>query len=382
MSLLTCPFRFSSFMMGAASNYSLMYVLSAPETSKVPIARWETHVLLVVCRAAVSGSRMAEWPSHCAPSVGTQLAVCVLMLKSSHRPMGNSRFALCLQGGGVAVYGGTVTISSCTISGNTATGVRAHTQHLPSPHVVKRFSCQPYTKVTTVTSHPLLPTQGPNVYVIGDTVCSWLTTLTNVTGTVSTCRAPPPPPSPQSPPFPPSPPSPPPLPPGGVVAVSTVTSLLGALANTAVARIVLAPGTYNLTTELNITRSLILEAAVAGTVILDARASTFSQRRVLKIGAVGSLRVVQVIGLNITGGYSSEVCAQARKFLYCSLYLSDYIDGRLTLCSGDSRFARCLQGGGGVFVLGGTVAISSCTISGNTASSVRAHDQKFASPHG
>jgi len=47
----------------------------------------------------------------------------------------------------------------------------------------------------------------------------------------------------------------------------------------------------------------------------------------------------------------------------------------------DSRFARCLQGGG-VFVGGGTVAISSCTISGNTASQVRAHAQNFPSPNG
>jgi hypothetical protein len=46
---------------------------------------------------------------------------------------------------------------------------------------------------------------------------------------------------------------------------------------------------------------------------------------------------------------------------------------------GDSPFARCLQGGG-VYVGGGTVAISSCTISENTASGVRAHDQNFPSP--
>jgi hypothetical protein len=114
----------------------------------------------------------AQWPSHRAPSVGTQLAMCVLMFKSSHRPngeiadvlapthscttaadafgqlqyvraaetcnfpiapMGNSRFARCLQGGGVAVLGGTVTISSCTISGNTALNVRARPQKFPSP---------------------------------------------------------------------------------------------------------------------------------------------------------------------------------------------------------------------------------------------------------
>ena len=48
---------------------------------------------------------------------------------------------------------------------------------------------------------------------------------------------------------------------------------------------------------------------------------------------------------------------------------------------GDSRFARCLQGGG-VWVQGGTVAISSCTISGNTAFDVLAFAQKFPSPLG
>ena len=35
---LTCPFRFSSFMMGAASNYQPLVRPSVPETSKVPIA--------------------------------------------------------------------------------------------------------------------------------------------------------------------------------------------------------------------------------------------------------------------------------------------------------------------------------------------------------
>jgi len=39
--------------------------------------------------------------------------------------MGNSRFARCFQGGGVWVQGGTVAISSCTISGNTAFEVLA-----------------------------------------------------------------------------------------------------------------------------------------------------------------------------------------------------------------------------------------------------------------
>ena len=39
----------------------------------------------------------------------------------------------CLQGGGIFVQGGTVTFSSCTITGNTASAVRAHVQNFPSP---------------------------------------------------------------------------------------------------------------------------------------------------------------------------------------------------------------------------------------------------------
>ncbi len=90
--------------------------------------------------------------------------------------------------------------------------------------------------------------------------------------------------------------------------VSTSAGLLSALANTAVGRIVLAPGTYNLTAELSITRSVILEAAVAGSVILNAQASSSSQRRVVNIDP-GPSGAVQLIGLNITGGYLSSVRA-------------------------------------------------------------------------
>jgi hypothetical protein len=84
--------------------------------------------------------------------------------------------------------------------------------------------------------------------------------------------------------------------------VSTSAGLTSALANTAVCCIVLASGTYYLSAELSITRSVILEAAVAGSVVLDAR----GQRRVLLINP-GSSGVVQLIGLNITGGYAVSV---------------------------------------------------------------------------
>jgi hypothetical protein len=95
--------------------------------------------------------------------------------------------------------------------------------------------------------------------------------------------------------------------------VSTSAELLSALANTAVGRIVLAPGTYILSAELSVTRSVVLEAVVAGSVVLDAQASSSSKRRVLNIQP-GSLGVVQLIGLNITGGNVNDVRANVQKF--------------------------------------------------------------------
>ena len=91
-------------------------------------------------------------------------------------------------------------------------------------------------------------------------------------------------------------------------AVSTSAGLTSALANTAISHIVIAPGTYDLIATLSITRSVILEAAVAGSVILNAQASSSSLRRVLNINP-GSSGVVQLIGLGITGGYTNDVRA-------------------------------------------------------------------------
>jgi hypothetical protein len=72
--------------------------------------------------------------SSCTISGNTAANVRALTLsKVPIAPMGDSRFARCLQGGGVYVGGGTVTISSCTISGNTASLVRAHPQKFPLP---------------------------------------------------------------------------------------------------------------------------------------------------------------------------------------------------------------------------------------------------------
>jgi hypothetical protein len=95
--------------------------------------------------------------------------------------------------------------------------------------------------------------------------------------------------------------------------VSTAAGLTSALANTAVSRIVLASGTYNLTAELSITRSVVLEAAAGATVTLNAQASSSSKRRVLNINP-GSSGVVQLVGLGITGGYFNEERAHVQMF--------------------------------------------------------------------
>ena len=92
--------------------------------------------------------------------------------------------------------------------------------------------------------------------------------------------------------------------------MSTSAGLLSALANTGVGHIVLDPGTYMLSAELSVTRSVVLEAVVAGSVVLDAQASSSSLRRVLNIDP-GSLGIVQLIGLNITGGYVNDVRARS-----------------------------------------------------------------------
>jgi hypothetical protein len=60
----------------------------------------------------------------------------VLTRKISQRPSGifTCVSRLCLQGGGVAVVGGTVAISLCTISGITASYVRDHFKSSHRPY--------------------------------------------------------------------------------------------------------------------------------------------------------------------------------------------------------------------------------------------------------
>ena len=98
---------------------------------------------------------------------------------------------------------------------------------------------------------------------------------------------PPPPPSPPSPPH--SPPSPP-LQPGSMYAFSS-SDLIAALNDSAVSRIVLVAGIYEFadsmcedefatlgSSELCIDRDVTIEAEVAGSVVLDSKASHLCQR--------------------------------------------------------------------------------------------------------
>ena len=77
--------------------------------------------------------------------------MCVLILKSSHGPHGRLMFCSFLQGGGVYVSEGTVTFSSCTITGNTAFYVRAHPQNFPSPRWENADALALILACTTVT---------------------------------------------------------------------------------------------------------------------------------------------------------------------------------------------------------------------------------------
>ena len=87
--------------------------------------------------------------------------------------------------------------------------------------------------------------------------------------------------------------------------VNTVAGLTSALANTAVGHMVLAPGTYFISGQLVVTRSVVIEAMVAGSVVLVG-GNAF---RVLYVNP-GLSGVVQLIGLNITRGrVSNDVSA-------------------------------------------------------------------------
>ena len=124
-----------------------------------------------------------------------------------------------------------------------------------------------------------------------------------------------PPPTPPNPPSPPLPPSPP-----TDQLVSTADQLLSAVADERVRRIIVSPGEYLLErsyvgrvhqlpvcpshTAICVNRSLIIEASVYGSVVLNSTALAPEIRRTLYVYAPADQSVV-IRGINITGGCTS-----------------------------------------------------------------------------
>jgi len=123
------------------------------------------------------------------------------------------------------------------------------------------------------------------------------------------------------------------------VSASTVGEFIAAVSNSAVDKILLAVGTYELTSNMCpssvvsgaavcISRNLTIEAEQPGAVVLDA----MGRNRVIIIPQPGV--TVELIGLNITGGYASKV--QSVCLSNPLQHLLQYPNGMLTLC----RFCR------------------------------------------
>ena len=96
------------------------------------------------------------------------------------------------------------------------------------------------------------------------------------------------------------------------VSASTVGEFTAAIADSSINKILLAAGTYELTSDMCtdassrsgsavcIDRALTIEAEVPGAVVLNAMGA----RRVFEIQSGGT---IQLIGLNITGGWTQLV---------------------------------------------------------------------------
>ena len=91
------------------------------------------------------------------------------------------------------------------------------------------------------------------------------------------------------------------------VSASTVGEFTAAIADSSVNKILLAAGTYELTSDMCsgsavcIDRALTIEAQVPGSVVLDAKGGG---RRIFEIQLSG---IAELIGLNITGGSARAV---------------------------------------------------------------------------
>ena len=146
------------------------------------------------------------------------------------------------------------------------------------------------------------------------------------------------------------------------VSASTVGELGAAIADSSISKILLAAGTYELTSDVCdsysavcIDRALTIEAEVPGAVVLNAMGA----RRVFEIQSGGT---AELIGLDITGGYASVQTARLLNPLRHFLYRPD----------GTLRAPLFGLQGGGVYVEG-VAYFKSCNIHNNTAGYVCLH---------
>ena len=203
-----------------------------------------------------------------------------------------------------------------------------------------------------------------------------------------------PPQSPPAPPALPSPPLPPPRPPlqPGSQYVRSSSEVVAALQDSSIDRIVLATGVYEFTdsmcfaapsgidedfigSALCIDRAVTIEAMEAGTVELDAK----RQRRVISIGSAG---VATLIGLSITGGFSTKGgglyvdAGGVANLKHCDVHKNQANNGGglFIVADGDasmdgSKFYEntALIANGGGLVIWGTAELRNCDIYENDA---------------
>jgi hypothetical protein len=118
----------------ASINYR-MYVQQRPR--KFPSPRWDFHMFCALCLQGGGVYNEHGSVSFSSCTITGNTAYDVRAAETRNYPVAAMGFShvlrLCLQGGGVSISSGTVSFSSCTITGNTATYVRAHPQNFPSP---------------------------------------------------------------------------------------------------------------------------------------------------------------------------------------------------------------------------------------------------------
>ena len=167
--------------------------------------------------------------------------------------------------------------------------------------------------------------------------------------------------------------------------VDDVQELLSALASTSHGRILVSPGTYTLTGQLNVGRAVQIAAEVPGSVVFDGR--NIEVDHIIKINpgsCVDSTCVVALSGLNFTSGKAIEASSGKRwgglridsgkvTVRVCHFYENTQSNGAGALVTGttDVTFEACtfFNNHGKALYLSnsGKVIIINCQIYENTA---------------